>query len=169
MRFENEADGRAWLAGLGADSLGSLAARAPHGSWKIPSDAGRRAALAKQLCRLASKIRGPRGLHISGFGIWPSGENPALYYAVRRSFGDDRPLRVASWHLFEEDEDPALECFLDLVLYFLWDASLYLPDIGWRIDFSHDEVFELYAGNQDAASISALDFLETLLAAEPQL
>lgn len=39
-------------------------------------------------------------LWITEHGIWPSSENPHLYYRLRQSYGETRQLKLAPGHLF---------------------------------------------------------------------
>src|ERR1700755_7937 len=76
---------------------------------------------------------------ITGWGVFPSSENMALFDAYRRSIGETRPLQAAPGHLVQEGDDEKLECLLDLSLYFFWDVSLF-DGATLRIALSHDEV-----------------------------
>jgi hypothetical protein len=76
---------------------------------------------------------------IGEIGIWPSSENLELFEGYRRSLGETRPLHEAPLHEFGTEDYAALECLLDLVLYFIWDASLIDVSNGTTFHISHDE------------------------------
>ena len=81
---------------------------------------------------------GPRLLWVTEAGIWPSSENRHLYYQLRRSYHDYRPLFDAPGHYFDDYEGQELNTFLDLVLRFGWGAFLFGAPTCY-VTISHDE------------------------------
>ncbi len=81
---------------------------------------------------------GPRLLWVTEAGIWPSSENRHLYYQLRRSYHDYRPLLEAPGHYFDDYETQELTTFLDLILRFGWGAFLFGPPPCY-MTISHDE------------------------------
>ncbi len=156
MRIVSEADSRAWLFGRWREPFTWPAAQRLYGcsvTYLLPADTGRKTALARALS--ASIDRSGEGLlWITEWGVFPSSQNMALFDGYRRSLGDDRPLHVAPGHLFQERDSQEVECLLDLVLYFFWDASLFDAGTTW-LRFSHDEVFSVNA--TDEASLRAYE------------
>lgn len=113
-------------------------------SYAIPGDAGRKTALSRLIANLMDPADGEGLLWIWGHGIWPSSENQALFRALRTALGQQTPLDEAPCHTFTASDKQELECVLDLVLYFSWDASLLSPRQGLILCLSHDEVLDVY-------------------------
>lgn len=150
MRFLTPNQGNDWLA-TGElpgpeDSLPSWA-YAQEAEYRIPGDAGRKTALARLLASPAHEQGAGGMLWITACGIWPSSENQELFYALRRALGEQRPLSEVPCHLFDHADAIHLECLLDLVLYFSWDAILYVPSAAMIFRLSHDEMLELYSNS----------------------
>lgn len=150
MRFLTQEEGRDWLAS-GEHPIPTERPPAwiysSEGVYRLPGDAGKRTALARTLSALASQTDSSGMLWITGYGIWPSSENRELFYVLRRSLGESRLLNDVPCHLFDQSDTVGLECLLDLVLYFFWDATLYLVPVGIIVRLSHDEVMELYSNS----------------------
>jgi len=103
---------------------------------------------------------GPRLLWVTEAGIWPSSENRHLYYQLRRSYHEYRPLLEAPGHYFEDYEAQELTTFLDLTLRFGWGAFLLGPPPymtishdGWILVGS-DAGFEAILGDLDGLGLA---------------
>lgn len=157
MRVLTPGEGLEWLADAGhprPEDTPSDWGYFHEAAYRVPPDAGRKTALARLLVALAEE-EGQGLLWITGYSIWPSSENLALFYALRRSLGESRELRVAPCHLFGSSDVEAVECLLDLALYFSWDAVLYAPSGKVLVSLSHDEILELFA--KDPSSFCQLE------------
>jgi hypothetical protein len=149
MRVILEAECEAWIASKlhGAFSWTSVESRHSYvATYLMPADTGRKTALARTLSAL---IHGPDEslLWITQSGVFPSSENMALFQGYRRSLNENRALASAPGHIFGSSDLEELECVLDLVLYFFWDASLFGPGGVW-VRVSHDEVFSVNASDR---------------------
>jgi hypothetical protein len=111
-------------------------------AFELPPDSGRRTAIARGLAA-AAKDR-PGLLWITEWGVWPSSENMRLFDLVRGSFGESRQVHEANGHLFGRGDEGILECLLDCVLYFSWDAWLFDEKSRSAVRMSHDEYLEFY-------------------------
>lgn len=120
-------------------------------TYLIPSDTGKKTALARALSALVGSSRGGL-LWITEWGVFPSSENMALFLGFRRSLGEERSVYAAPGHLFVEADLERVECLLDLVLYFFWDASIFDGSSIW-LQLSHDEVFTLNARDQNSLRV----------------
>lgn len=148
MKFLTREQGVEWLAQYGLPTPDELVPSWPFGliaQHSIPTDAGRKTALARLLVALVSDAKSRGMLWITGHGVWPSSENIELFYYVRRALGEDRRLPELPCHVFDQTAATPAECLLDLTLYFSWDATLYLPDVATIIQCSHDEILEVYS------------------------
>jgi hypothetical protein len=76
-------------------------------------------------------------LHITGTGVWGDSENLQLAEFLRSAWGESRTMREAPGHLFTAGEEAKLECMLDLVLYYGWDAVLADEKRRFIIETSH--------------------------------
>jgi hypothetical protein len=151
MIFLSLEDGLAWLSKI--RSLRSEQKPESHvfqfeSQYAVPRDAGRKTALARLLSATKSEYDSECMLWITGYGIWPSSENPELFYSLRRFHGESRRLPDAPCHLFASTESTDLECFLDLALYFSWDARLYVLETGLVIYLSHDEMMSVFCDSE---------------------
>lgn len=106
-------------------------------AFALPQDSGRRTALARALAGAVTDR--PGLLWITGWGVWPSSENMRLFDMVRASFGESRQVHEANGHLFGRGDEGILECLLDCVLYFSWDAWLIDDSARSGVWMSHDE------------------------------
>lgn len=137
----------------GTERLAKLDVKVSDISWKdkygdsvmsfaLPADTGKKTALAKLLADLVmtgSEVM----VWITGYGIWPSSENMALFDGYRRSTGENRSIGEAPFHLFTHLEAKELECIVALSLYFFWDAFLLNHSAGVLIELSHDEIMDV--------------------------
>lgn len=117
----------------------------------LPSDAGKKTALARTLVGLL-QVKIPGLFWITATGIWPSSENMVLFDGYRKSLGETRPLSAAPGHVFSGTELEQLECLLDLDLYFSWDSILFEGPGGAVLRTSHDEYVSVHAMNRDRLS-----------------
>jgi hypothetical protein len=150
MRIMTIPDGQTWLRERGLPEERSELEM--HGlslaeTYRIPSDCGRKTALARLITGVVRESSASTVVRITGYGIWSSSENPKLFEAVRRGWGERRPLRISPFHAFESGDSEQLECLLDLVLYFSWDALLVTCEPRTALWFSHDEMLDLHAGD----------------------
>ena len=146
MKAIAEAQCEDWLASKldEAFSWPALERRHRHGmTYVMPADAGRKTALARAFSGLNDGT-GETLLWVTGWGVFPSSQNMELFDGYRRSCDESRSIGEAPGHIFERWDRKELECVLDLVLYFFWDASVFMPGGVW-IRFSHDEVFSVRA------------------------
>lgn len=112
-------------------------------TYQMPVDTGKKTALARLLS--AGIDATETGLlWITGWGIFPSSENMALFDRYRESMGERRSIGTAPGHLFGKSDVVAIECLLDLSLYFYWDTSLFDARGIW-IKTSHDEYVSVNA------------------------
>lgn len=118
-------------------------------SYLLPVDSGAKTVLARRL-KDAVNYSGEGLLWIDGHGVWPSSENMALFEAYRKFLGENRSLNEAPFHLFGEPDSTELECLLDLVLYFVWDAILLEGTRSRAVRISHDEYIDFYARDREA-------------------
>lgn len=160
MKFMAPDDGAQWLRNNSKTPVASTAASQVVFEHKIPLDAGRRAALAKLVCIRLDAQKLHLGLLVTASGIWPSNENMALYYAMRRAFGDTGQLSASPWHILERGPVEHLECLLDIVLYFLWDASLFVPEVETVLRFSHDEFVEVECSSSSVVGMWLIEGLK---------
>lgn len=116
-------------------------------SYLVPNDAGKKTALARELISSIDSS-GEGLLWVTEWGVFPSCENMALFDGYRRSLREERPLRAAPGHVFEDADVREMECVLDLALYFFWDVSVIDAGASW-LRISHDEVVTISA--QDSA------------------
>lgn len=157
MRILTPGEGHDWLRSRGEPSPGEAPSDFGYfheTAYKMPPDAGRKTAIARTLVALADEEEESL-LWITGYGIWPSSENQSLFYALRRSMGENRDLRSAPCHLFGTSDLEQVEYLIDLILYFSWDASMYLPSGKVILALSHDECLELFT--KDASKLVELE------------
>ena len=116
--------------------------RQPRGltqEFEIPSDAGRRVALARLLWESVAASAPHALLWVTEFGVWPSCEHRPLAESARFAWGAPGPLAAFPGQLValsEHDDGPS---GFVLAILFLWDCWL-LPAGGSRAAFvSHDE------------------------------
>jgi|SRR5215203_1167499 len=112
-------------------------------TYRLPVDTGKKTALARHLVAELNTAL-PGILWITGWGIFSSSENMALFDGYRRSIGEYRALYDAPGHIFTESDRVHIECIVDLAMYFYWDASLFDAGGIW-IETSHDEFFSISA------------------------
>ena len=169
LQFLTEDQSRAWASerkyplgerpySMPAD--GPLFARQ---TFRIPSDAGARIALARAIWSAVGSGQPEALLWVTDWSVWPSSEHMPLADAVRRGLGEDRPLSDAPGCLVRLGEDDQALAVLVTAVLFLWDCWVLCPDGKLSAFFSHDEygvVFGL-AGVPDSLrqSLDALGLL----------
>ncbi len=154
MRIISEAECRSWVCEKLQEPFSWHAVERRHSlsvTYLLPSDAGRKTALARALTALID-LPGEGLLWITEWGVFPSCENMALFDGYRRSLHDERSVHAAPGHVFRESDLREVECLLDLVLYFFWDATVFDAGSTW-LRISHDEVFSVHA--RERASLMA--------------
>jgi len=112
-------------------------------TYEIPTDASRKTAIARAIVNLIDSER-PGLLWITEWSIFPSGENMSLFGAYRSFLGETRSLRDAPGHIFDDKDLPQIECLLDLILYFYWDALLIINGKNCALRISHDEFISVF-------------------------
>jgi hypothetical protein len=138
MRILSHDEGYKWAQSLEGSEATATNPRYSR-SFRLDPDSGRKTELARLLATGVAESKGAGVLWIGEIGIWPSSENLELFNGYRRSLGEARPLHEAPIHEFGAGDYVALECLLDLVLYFVWDASLIDVSDATAFHISHDE------------------------------
>ena len=157
--------GDQWLKSHGLSGVSSkeLKSSMPvRRRYSIPHKKRKKTAIARSLSELFSISPHDRLLWISDYSIWPSSENPALFHAYRSSFGENRDLSEAPYHLLSSSDRVHLECLLDIVLYFFWDAVLLDSQGSYALQVSHDEWLDVYSSEEfvnGGIDYQKLDFL----------
>jgi hypothetical protein len=121
----------------------------PH-KFEIPSDAGRRVALARLLWESVAQGKAEAVLWVTDWSVWPSGEHMPLVTALRRAFGEGRTLDEAPGHQFRLGEDAEGLSFFCVALLFLWDAYLLAGGGEMAVFISHDEYGVVLSRNTEA-------------------
>jgi hypothetical protein len=115
-------------------------------TYRLPTDTGKKTALAHVV--IGSVDVTEMGLlWITAWSIFPSSENMLLFNGYRSSLGETRDVHAAPAHTFGMSDLPNVECLLDLVLYFYWDAIL-LDGSGILVRASHDEYISIHASEE---------------------
>jgi hypothetical protein len=142
---------------LGTQSLPglieSLSDRLPNrlGPYSIPADSGAKCSLARLLRDLVFS-GSPIFIYVTEWGVWPSAENLDLFDGYRRSLGEDRPLKLAPVHMFEDSDGSAFVSILSMVLYFVWGATVFDERGTVLVTLSHDEWIDIKAATSNAAA-----------------
>src|SRR5262245_48306997 len=143
MQFLSREASAEWCAanGFGVEPGGDCPQQ-PHGpsaKFEIPSDAGRRVALARLLWESVAASAPRALLWVTQFGVWPSSEHRPLAESARSAWGAPGPLATFPGQLVALGEQDDGLSVLVLALLFLWDCWL-LPAGGSQAAFlSHDE------------------------------
>ncbi|HSF31447.1 MAG TPA: hypothetical protein VLK82_13375 [Candidatus Tectomicrobia bacterium] len=165
MKFLTEDQGREFVAAANLpvpEDASDGSGYYHSNSYKIPADAGRKTALARRLTAWVDDGAQEVGLlWITGYGIWPSSENQALFYLVRHAMSEKRSLRIVPCHCFDGSDLTAVECLVDLMLYFSWDGVFYAPGGEFIVRFSHDEILGV-ACRSPSMSIRTVEELRQL-------
>lgn len=161
-------EGDQWLKSHGWNGVSSkqLQSGMPvRRRYSLPPDTGKKTALARNLSEYFSAFSHDRLLWISDDSIWPSSENPALFDAYRSSFGESRTLSETPYHLLSCSDRVHLECLMDIVFYFFWDAVLLDSQGSYALQVSHDEWFDIYSSDEfptQGIDYQKLDFLNEI-------
>jgi len=135
--------GRSWCEGRGyafnAHGLPVLRHGDGLQQFSIPSDAGKRVAMAKQQMEIFRKEE-EVCIWICDWDVWPSGQWEHLFQRFRLSYGITEDLHERSWHLVpKSDFDAALSIAIYAVLM-LWYCHVFgLSGIPFLF-YSHDEI-----------------------------
>lgn len=143
MLVLTEAEARNWLLerGLGEEltPLGHERARCA-----VEKDMGRRFVYANVITnQLISNPDAVACLDITDWAVWPSIQNMDLFYAYRRSLGEERLLIDAHFHVFPAKEANAMRNLLHLSLISLFNIAGASTTTDFRFFASHDEWIEL--------------------------
>ena len=143
MRFLTAAECSSWAqshghpAGADAFRLPRTCPSRGHVSFRVPSDAGRRVALARVLFgpfRPDSEVL----VWLGGWDVWPSSQHKPLVMRLRAAMGEHRDLMDAPGFLAcPEDAEESLS-FLVAAMLFTWDCGV-LGSVK-SCGVSHDEV-----------------------------
>jgi hypothetical protein len=148
MRILSPAECQEWLetnVGKGATNIES---RYRHrATYTLPVDTGAKTALARAVSHSIDTARCGLFL-VTGWGIFPSSQNMALFDAYRKSLGENRAIHLAPGHVFGGSDLEQLECLLGLTLYFYWDASLFGGTGTVAVKTSHDEFICFHARDE---------------------
>ncbi len=143
MEFITAVEATQWLSRINL-SVGFEERFSHSARYAVPADTGRKTALGRRLALFFVQTKGGL-LLITGSGIWPSSENPDLFLGYRRGLGEIRSLHEIPGHIYGREDGRYLECLIDIVLYFYWDAILVSSEGEIACQFSHDEVLTLKA------------------------
>ena len=163
MKIITRQDCQTWLSDRFQEAFDWNVAKREYGysvAYTIPHDSGRKTALARAL-RASIDCSGRSLLWVTEWSAFPSSENMALFLGYRRSLGDERSLPAAAGHVFVEQDLEAVECLLDLIFYFFWDAHVFDSRSLW-LHVSHDEVITVHT--RDKETLRSIE--ELLLSSE---
>jgi len=154
LEIISERECEEWLArNIGENlTLRTVDAEYPHSvCYKLPIDTGAKTAIAREFSggEYALDLVPPVLLWITCWGVFPSCENPELFYRYRRSLGENRWLIDAPGHIIGEADLKDLECLLDMSLYFYWDASLFDAAGTFVFRCSHDDWFSIRTKSEE--------------------
>jgi hypothetical protein len=145
LQFLTEEQSRTWASDrkypLGERPYSVRADRSPFScqNFTIPSDAGARVALVREVWAGVGSGQPEALLWVTDWSVWPSSEHMPLAEAVRRGLGEKRPVHVAPGCLVRSGEDDEALAVLVTAVLFLWDCWVLSPDGGLAAFFSHDE------------------------------
>lgn len=141
MKLRTSLECERWLAehGLPLDLDGGNRRSAQRMGVRVPGDAGRKTAIARELAAKLLTSSSSVIFVVVGHGIWPSSEHPDLFLRYRASFGDTRPLHEAPCHELNSDEVSTLASLFAMSLYFSWDAVIVAGD-GSVVRTTNDEL-----------------------------
>ncbi|HET7441924.1 MAG TPA: hypothetical protein VFJ47_11535, partial [Terriglobales bacterium] len=137
--------GQQWLARHRKEYItaGDAWLRAKRNSYGVPSDSGRKTALARLLSSVfTEKLEGL--LWIRDWSAFPSSANLDLFYGYRKYLGDERLLIDAPCHIFSSGDTDSVQSLLCMSLYFYWDTVLVASDWDVVVTTSNDEFIDLY-------------------------
>jgi hypothetical protein len=115
-------------------------------SWPTISDSGKKAATARLMAEILLS-HSSCYIYIESWGVWPSCEIPDLFYGYRQSRHEGRLLIEAPVHFFPQQDVDEFTSILGMVLYFLWDASIFNCSGEFLVTVDHDEVLSAASTN----------------------
>lgn len=164
MRILDHDEGGHWLLDWGPDfSSGSEVPkeRLPHKrTFRFLPDSGRKTELARLVVNSIRESKGEGVLLIADLAVWPACENLDLFNAYRSTLGETRRLFEAPFHEFGTGDYAALECLLDLVLFFVWNATLIDAVNGTVFHIGHDEWVTVQAATPEPVDIWSAAFTD---------
>jgi hypothetical protein len=111
---------------------------------EFTADVGRRCAYAKVLTdHLMTNETSVVCLDITDWAVWPSSQNMDLFYAYRKSLGEQRLLIEAHFHVFTAAEAKECRNILHLGLISLFDVAGASTTTDFRFYASHDEWIDI--------------------------
>lgn len=145
-----------WLShrGVDADNTGPQFSdtSASKLEFAIPTDAGRRVALARVLWECIAQDSPETLLWTTYWQAWPSGQHLPMATALRKSFGEFRSMGDAPGCVARCCEsDEALSVLITAIL-FLWDSWAINADGSRRLFLSHDEYGVVYCEDNNEAN-----------------
>ena len=126
------------------EHLNYLATRSGQRSAIVPliPDSGKKAATAKLLSNILL-LEGACVVFISGWSIWESSEILELFYSYRKAKHEERLLTEAPIHFFTIEEAEELASIIAIVLFFIWDATIFTHNGNALITIDHDEYMSI--------------------------
>jgi len=126
--------------GLGVSEFGTpvFPSQPAPTDFDIPSDAGRRVALARE--HLATFRDSPEVLvWMTEWGVWPSSERMHMFDRFRLSYGLNSPLIEHPGHLLARVEFETTSSLATFAILFLWDCYVVASDRRAMLFYCHDE------------------------------
>ncbi|SRR5208282_411380 len=90
-------------------------------------------------------------LWVTLWGIWSSSENWHLFYRLRETYGERRPIWDAPGQLFQKHESADLTTFIQLALIFGLDFYLVPAPSDNAAFVSHDELLKFCTNDGETA------------------
>jgi hypothetical protein len=110
----------------------------------VEKDMGRRYIYSNMVANeLISTPESVACVDITDWAVWPSIQNMDLFYAYRRSLGENRLLIDAHFHVFPAHEANAMRNLIHLGLISLFNVAGASTTTDFRFFASHDEWIEL--------------------------
>jgi hypothetical protein len=140
MKFLTKKQSEDWLKSFNLnyfkDNLWISEART---DFLIPSDSGKKTAIARLIA--TSFCEDAEGLLlITDWSIWPSSENLELFRLIRLALGESTSLNETPGHCFASNDRASLECFLDIILYYNWDAMIFTSPKKMTCKLTNDDL-----------------------------
>jgi hypothetical protein len=164
MRFLSKEDSKIWCLNrsLGFDPYGEsmLTKTFQAGArFLVPRDSGKIAALSSNFRRITG-ISNDALILVLGWGIFPSCENPDLFYRYRLSFGEERTLMEAPGNFISRNEDSSFASIVHLCMISFWDFWVIDADLPLVVRIDHDDRLEIASGSQQSTDEAAERFTE---------
>ncbi len=107
---------------------------------EFTTDVGHRCACANLLTNhIVTDQDSVACLDITDWDVWPSSQNPDLFYSYRKYLGEHRGLIDAHFHVFKANEANEFRNILHLALISLYDVAGASTTTDFRFYASHDE------------------------------